>query len=693
MNLRITAHHQARHAYIYIRQSTPSQVEFNKESTERQYALVEKAEVLGWDSTQIQVLDGDLGKSGQRSENRIDFHRLIAAVGLGEVGAVFALEASRLSRSQSDWHRLLELCTLSNTLLIDHDGVYDPNDFNDRMILGFKGSMSATELHAMKLRLQGAKIHKAQKGELRCTPPAGYVYDERRMLVFDYDESVVASLQLFFEQFKKLGSAYKVMRYFGQNNLLFPKRVWGSEQLKWGPLGHNRVINILHNPTYTGTYAYGKRKSQPIIENGQVIKVAKVKLPMEEWRVVLHDHHPAYLTWESYLDNRLQLKRNQTYTNTGKPKGIQRQGAALLTGLVICGRCGRKMTTRYSGDQGQRPYYVCNGYRFQGGRGEVCWSVYTPPIDKTLEKHLLTFLTEDQLSLSLEVLEHIIQEAQNLDKQWQLRLERTHYEAQRIERQYNAAEPENRLVVRTLEARWNKKLQELERLEQDYKKNREELRLSISQEERKQILELASDLPKLWKAPTTKKSERKEMLGLLVKKISLTPQEEPVRQTHIQILWHTNSITELWVARPSPKESITTPSQVIEAIREHITGRTDQQMADKLNALGYRSGLGRSFTKSSVSWIRFKYGISKFVITSQFAAKGEPREDGRYSTQALAKRFGVSINTIHYWRKKGVIPGIQEVSNGPWWHQITNEVLTELRLKIRRSKSTPNLEP
>jgi len=298
MNHKILPTHLQQQAIVYLRQSTPQQVESNRESTERQYALAQRARDLGWDTSQIQVFDGDLGKSGQSTTGRMDFQRLIAAVGLGEVGAVFALEASRLSRSQADWHKLLDICALTDTLVIDHDGIYNPNDFNDRVILGFKGTWSHTELHGIRLRLQGAKLHKVNKGELRCTPPTGYVYDNSGQLVLDPDEGVVATIQLLFEQFQRLGTAFKVMTYFAQQQLPFPRRVWESGSmgvLRWGSLNLGRILAILHNPTYTGTCVYGRHRSQPMIEAGQVTRVRTQQLPRDQWRVVIHNTHPAYI--------------------------------------------------------------------------------------------------------------------------------------------------------------------------------------------------------------------------------------------------------------------------------------------------------------------------------------------------------------------------------------------------------------
>jgi DNA invertase Pin-like site-specific DNA recombinase len=409
-------------------------VEYNRESTERQYALAERAQQLGWDNSQIQVLDGDLGKSGQTTTGREDFHRLMAAVGLGEVGAVFALEASRFSRSQADWHKLLDICALTDTLVIDHDGIYNPNDFNDRVLLGFKGTWSHTELHGMRLRLQGAKLNKAKKGELRTAPPTGYIYDVDGKLVFDPDEGVVAAISLVFQQFRLLGTAFKVMRYFNSNQILFPRRVWRPGEngtLKWGHVNHSRILAILHNPTYSGTYVYGRRRSQPVINAGQVTKMKTQLLPQSDWTVMIHHAHPAYISWEEFQSNQQQLILNCGAIMADGRRGSAREGNALLQGLVICGKCGRRMSPRYHGIGGKRTTYQCDSLRQQDGVHGICWSVPGEAIDVAVANYLLQALSESNLDISLAVLNELEQNAQQQEHQWQLRLERACYEAER----------------------------------------------------------------------------------------------------------------------------------------------------------------------------------------------------------------------------------------------------------------------
>lgn len=692
MNHKILPTHLQRQAIVYLRQSTPQQVETNRESTERQYALAQRARDLGWDTSQIQVFDGDLGKSGQSAIGRMDFHRLMAAVGLGEVGAVFALEASRLSRSQADWHKLLDICALTDTLVVDHDGIYNPNDFNDRVILGFKGTWSHTELHGIRLRLQGAKLHKANKGELRCAPPTGYVYDNSGQLVLDPDEGVVATIQLLFEQFRRLGTAFKVMSYFAQQQIPFPRRVWEAGSigvLRWGSLNLGRILAILHNPTYTGTYVYGRRRSQPIIEAGQVTRLRTQQLPRDQWRVVIHNTHPAYLSWEQFLDNESQLQRNNVALSPEGRQGSAREGMALLQGLIICGKCGRRMSPRYHGKGGKRVTYQCDQRRQKDGDYGICWSVAGAAIEVAVTEHVLEAVTASQLDLSLSVLEELEQITQQQHRQWQLRLERVRYEAERAERQFDAVEPENRLVARTLEKRWNEKLQEVAQLEQAYMQAQQVQRLELSDIQRHQILQLAQDLPTIWQAPTTTVQERKEMLGLLVKQIALTPIDEPERCTKIQLLWHTGSITEVMTKRPTIQQRLGTSEMVIQAVRELAYGRTDDKIADALNERGLTSATGRSFTASSVAWIRLKFKIPKPESDNRVAFHLGIREDGFYSTRALAQELGVGINTIHYWREQGVVPAMRETPHGPWWHTVTPEVLQTLRQKIRRVPLKP----
>ena len=449
----------------------------------------------------------------------------------------------------------------------------------------------------------------------------------------------------------------------------------------------SRYLAILHNPLYTGTYVYGRRRSQPVVEAGQVTRMRTLQKPQHEWTVVLPNAHPAYISWEQYVANTEQLTRNRT--NVLSVAGRPREGAALLQGLVLCGRCGRRMSVRYQGTGGRRPVYECQRRRLHDGQGGVCWTVPARSIDAAVEAHVLAAVTPANLELALEVLTQFEQDAAERDRQWQLQLERAHYEARRAERQYEAVDPDHRLVARTLERRWNETLQQLQELEQAYTTAQRTQRLDITPQERQQILRLAADLPAVWRAPTTTQAERKELLGLLIKQIALTPVEAPQRQTRVQLLWHTTATTDLEVPRMRPTERIRTSPQVIEAIAALASGRTDATIAEALNAQGLSSGRGTPFTTKAVAWIRHHYQIRKPGSDRQIAARTTARADGRYSTRALATRLGVSIATIHYWREQGILPAIQELPGGPWWHEITPEVLERLRTHIRRAPVQP----
>jgi DNA invertase Pin-like site-specific DNA recombinase len=686
MNSKIRTAHLERRAVVYLRQSTANQIELHRESTERQYALADRALSLGWDKSQISVLDSDLGKSGQTTTGREDFHRLMAAVGLGEVGAVLALEASRFSRSQADWHKLLDICALTDTLVIDLDGIYDPNDFNDRVILGFKGTWSHTELHGMRLRLQGAKLNKAKKGELRCSPPTGYIYDPQGNLVLDPDEGVVAAIQLVFQKFRELGTAFKVMRYFCVNQIPLPRRRWRPGHigtLHWGSANLSRITALLHNPTYTGTYVYGRRRSLNVIENGQIKKVKIQLLPQDEWKVVIYNAHEAYISWEEYLSNCERLKHNSPISLSDGSQGTPREGKALLQGLVICGKCGRRMSPRYHGTGGCRAAYECSQARKLDGSMGVCWTVAAAAIDTAVEVHVLEAFSSEQIDISLAVLSELENQAAETDKTWQLRLERARYEASRAFRQYDATEPENRLVARTLEKRWNEKLQQLAELEEAYQTAHFVERLELTQAQRQQILQLANDIPTIWHASSTTNQERKEILGLLVKQIALTPIDTPKRSTRIQILWHTGAISELIATRPTNADKYRTPKEVIQLIEELAPGRTDTEIAGELNRRGLLNTTGRAFTKKGVAWLRWKYGIDK-PLSDPIVAKSGVSQSGYYSTSALAEKLGVGIHTIYYWRDKGIIQAFQETDRSPWWYIVTPEVLETLRKKIHR---------
>ncbi|RKH75080.1 recombinase family protein [Corallococcus sp. AB045] len=691
MNSKVRPEHLARPVRVYIRQSTLMQVHEHRESTERQYALVELAKKLGWDAAQVEVIDEDLGQSGASATSRKGFQRLTAEVSMGKVGAVLSLEVSRLARSSADWHRLLDLCALSDTLIIDDDGVYDANDFNDRLVLGMKGTMSDAERHAMRLRLQGGILHKAKKGQLVFSPPTGYVF-ENGALVFDPDEQVQRAVRLLFERFRLEGSVSGTVRYFNHHQLLFPTRRAHRDapaQIEWHPLSVPRALAVLRNPAYAGAYAWGRNRDRHALVDGVVRRKHEKLQAREQWHAFLPDAHPAYLPWKQHVENLRRVEENSAGFTRAPGRGAVRNGPALLQGLTICGRCGRRMNPVYP--LADLPCYQCSLRPY----GEAnCWSTVAHRIDAKVSEAVLQSFAPPELDLSLAVLKQVEHQSAEVDRQWKLRLERVRYEAQRAERQYNAVEPENRVVARTLETRWNQKLQEVAQVEREYEQARSTPGLELSDKDKKKILALARELPKLWSAPTTTNADKKRILRLLIQDVVLVPVDVPQRSTRIRILWRTGAASELRVARPTMDEARRMPPQVLEEIRrlsrQHLS---DPQIAEELNRRGFKSNRksrsGR-FTQSSVATLRRRKGIQAGRRSGWSSVQVPERdEQGRYSIRGLTACFGVTASMVLYWVKSGQLTPVPDHvpmrgrSKQPLWFEMTPE-LQALLARARR---------
>ncbi|MCP5074859.1 MAG: recombinase family protein [Rhodobacteraceae bacterium] len=677
--------HLQRQALIYIRQSTLMQVRDNTGSTTRQYDLARRAQELGWPQQRITVIDQDQGRSGATRVGRDGFEHLIAEVGLGRAGAVFSLEASRLARSCSDWYRLLEICALSDTLVIDDTDVYDPGQYNDRLLLGFRGTMSEAELHWLRSRLIGGKLAKAERGELRFRPPTGYVFDPAKRLVFDPDEEIQHAVRLLFEQFTQRGTAMAVVRHFAQHKLRFPTRCWGGSaegEVVWQPLSHARGLYILHDPFYAGVYVYGRTKtrSHPLPGETPRIKGHTRWLKRADWPIVLYDHHPAYLSWAQFLQNEQQLDDNRTLPDDAR-RGANREGAALLQGIALCGHCGRRMTIRYL--KGNIPSYECNQLHKQLG-GKTCQSTRGDAIDRAVAEALLAAMTPAQLEISMATFEALEAQAQQLDQQWRRRLERARYEAELARRYYMAVDPENRLVNRTLEQNWNEKLTAIEQLEREYADLPATQRPALGGAERERIMALAQDLPALWQAPTTSQTERKQLLRLLIKDVTISKQG---RVIPIAIRWQTNACTRLEITRPKPSPiARRTAPEVIERIRALAPTRTEAQIAEQLNAEGFKPGASDVFTAGKVNWIRYAHRIVHGCPQAPGACPDGQRGDGRYSAKAAAEQLNVDVSTIADWCNAGRLDFVQTAPHGPRWILLTPEGIAELRKPHRQRK-------
>jgi DNA invertase Pin-like site-specific DNA recombinase len=683
---KVRPEHLDRQALIYVRQSTLIQVRDNTGSTARQYDLVQRALDLGWPREHIVVIDQDQGHSGVAASGRDGFQFLIAEVGLGRAGAVLSLEASRLARSCSDWYRLIEICALAGTLVIDEEGIYDPNQYNDRLLLGFKGTMSEAELHWLRNRLLGGKLEKAQKGQLHFRPPTGLVYDPTGQLVLDPDEQVQGAVRLLFDLFSQLSSALAVVKHFGTHRLLFPTRLWGGErdgELVWEPLRLGRVLAILHNPAYAGTYVYGRTQTRTHTLPGEAprIKGRTRQVKPQDWPIALHDVHPAYITWDQFLYNQQRLDDNRTF-HPEEQRGAVREGSALLQGIVLCGHCGQRMTVRYLQD-GAIPSYECRRAHTDLAQ-KTCLCVRGDGIDAAVAQVFLEAMQPAQLEISLAALDQIDLRARQIDRQWQLRLERAQYEADLARRRFCAVDPENRLVTRSLERDWNAKLAEVERIEHDYAAQPKLVARLATPEERQRILALAQNLPLIWHAPTTTQAERKQLLRFLIKDVTLNKTTSTI---HIGIRWQTEAVTELDIPRPktAPEARRTDPA-IVDRIRTLAANHTDAEIATLLNGQDLHPGLGGCFTASKVQWIRFAYHIASGCPQAPGLCPTGQRADGRYSARAAAELLNVNVSTIADWCESGQLDAIRAKPHGPRWITLSPEIIAKLRKPERQHR-------
>lgn len=641
MHQKVNADHLKRDAYLYIRQSTLRQVVENTESTKRQYALRQSAVALGWPMERIIVIDCDLGQSGASAADREGFQKLVAEVGMGKAGIVLGLEVSRLARNSTDWHRLLEICALTDTLLLDEDGVYDPSHFNDRLLLGLKGTLSEAELHVLRARLQGGILNKARRGELQCPLPVGFVYNAEGRPVLDPDKQVQDSLRFFFETFQRVGSACGVVKIFHQQDLLFPRRLKKGPRkgdLVWAELVHSRVLEILHNPRYAGAFAYGRTHTRKRIDGKSCLKV-----PRDQW-LLIPDAHAGYITWEEYNDNQRQLRENAQSLGEDRRKSPPREGPALLQGLVICGICGSRMTVRYHSRRGHIfPDYYCQRDGIEHG-GPPCQRVNGEAIDRALGELLIEVMTPVTLDLALAVQQELESRLEEVDRLRQKQVERARYEADAAQRRYLLVDPANRLVADVLEAEWNTRLRALAQAQEEYERQRRADESHLDDTKRAQILTLASDFPRLWQDPKTPDRERKRMVRLLVEDVTLVQGE----RISIHIRFQGGATRTLSVERPpgAPECRKTKPT-VIQEIDRLLDDYTEEEIAPILNANGFRSGTGQPFRRSLVFRLRKAY-----KLVDRFTRL---RNAGMLTLAEMAQRLNLCSCSVKDWRDLGLL--------------------------------------
>lgn len=681
---KIRPDHLDRLAVIYVRQSTLFQVRENTGSTTRQYDLVKRAADLGWTQASIQVVDQDQGQSGSSTIGRDGFQWLVAEVGLGHVGAVLSLEVSRLARSCSDWYRLLEICALTDTLVIDDEGVYDPGAHNDRLLLGFKGSMSEAELHWLKSRLQGGKLTKAEQGQLRFRLPIGLVYDPVGRIVLDPDEAVQEAVRLVFSLFEQSTSALAVVSAFARQHLRFPTRWWGgkrADELIWSRLSHERVLNILHSPLYAGAYVYGRTKFRSRLLPGEEprVKGRTRRLPQEDWPIVLLDAHPGYITWEQFLHNQRQLDDNRTW-RAEEHRGAVREGPSLLQGIILCGSCGRRMGIRYQRN-GSVLMYECHQLHSQLA-ARTCQTMRGDRIDQAVVACFLEAIEPAHLEVALAALDQVEARAKQVENQWHRQIERAQYEADLARRRYKAVDPDNRLVARSLEKEWNETLAEVDKLEREHQLVPKPAALLLTTAQREQIRRLAHDLPAIWHASTTTFVERKQLMRWLIKDVTLSKRGNVI---DVAIRWQTEALTALSIPRykMSWEEHQTSP-HVVERVREWSPTHTATQIATLLNEEGLRPGLGGSFTASKVDWIRVAYSIPLACPEGPGFCPSGQRGDGRYSALAAAELLNVNVSTIADWCNAGILESVRAHPHGPRWISLTPDIIEKLRKPTQR---------
>ena len=687
---KITNAHLAKLAYVYVRQSSLSQVIRHAESTNLQYELVERAAQLGWPDDRIKVIDEDLGKSGTSTDLRLGFQHLTAEIGLGKVGIVLSIDVSRLSRNNADWYQLLELCSLFGVLIADGESLYDPREYTDRLLLGLTGMMSEAELHQIKLRMHNGERHKAERGELRLPLPVGLLRLRENEVVLHPDEEVQSRIRLVFQKFRELGAARAVVRYLQRENLYLPSRPLrgpAPHEVIWQSARTSAVLGILKNPAYAGAYVYGRSLRDPTRRKPGHPDSGTVHLPIEQWSVVIQGVYPAYITWEEFLANQQHLADNQSRYRQDHP-GVPRKGQALLQGIVRCGRCGARMLMHYSGPKSQFPVYTCRYARQQLQHGH-CQEVRALGLDEEVERLVLAALAPDKIALALSALEQIEAEQASLRQQWQIRLERAQYEAERARRQYNAVEPENRLVARNLECLWEQKLRTVEKLEQDFQTWLRQRHLELTPSDYEEILALGENLPKVWKAPTTTSADRKQIIRLVIKDV-IADQHREKGKVWFQLNWQTGAISEHWYNRRVRGYADYADWERLEQrIRElHAGQKMDEEIAAVLNAEGFRTPHHWPFTSDLIWILRKQLGLPT-VIHQGF--NPDRWEDGTYSVFGAAKELGVFKGTIYAWIYGGRLQAQQLGKGTPWKIHLDEEKIAALKSHLDRVKRSKEM--
>jgi DNA invertase Pin-like site-specific DNA recombinase len=683
---KVQARHLKRNVYLYVRQSTLRQVLENTESTQRQYALQGRAVALGWRQEQVIVIDSDLGQSGACAADRAGFQRLVTEVSLGHAGIVMGLEVSRLARNSTDWHRLLELCALADTLILDEDGVYDPAHFNDRLLLGLKGTMSEAELHVLRARLRGGILNKARRGELEVRLPIGFVYDAQQRVQLDPDARVQESIRQLFRTFRRTASATATVKAFREQGLTFPRRVFHGPhkgEVLWGELEHSRVLRVLHHPRYAGAFCFG-RSRQRHHPDGHTLCV---RLPREDWTALIHDAHAAYITWEDYEQNLQVLRDNAHAQGSDRERGAPREGPALLQGLAVCAVCGERMTLRYHTYRGRQvPDYLCQRRGIEQAR-PICQQISGAALDEAIGGLLVETLTPLTLEVALAVQQELEQRVEECEQLRRQEVEQARYQSELARRRYLQVDPDNRLVADCLEADWNTALRALAQAQERYEHQRQAEAAGLTEAQRASILALAQDFPRLWNDPQTPDRERKRMVRLLIADVTLLKAGDITAQ----VRFHGGATHTLHLPLPKPAWlRRQTSSRVVRAIDTLLDDYTDAETAEQLNRQGLRSGEGGRFHRLMVARLRHAY-----ALPSRYARL---RARGLLTQAEIAARLEVCPHTVKHWRRAGLLVGHRYDDKGqclfePPGPDAPKKFQHQGKMPSRSARSTPNTNP
>jgi DNA invertase Pin-like site-specific DNA recombinase len=642
---KVTPRHLKRAALLYVRQSTMRQVFENTESTKRQYALRDRAVALGWPRDAIVVVDGDLGHTATAAGDREGFERVVTEVGMGRVGMVLGLEVSRLARNSSDWHRLLEICALTETLILDEDGVYDPAHFNDRLLLGLKGQMSEAEIYVMKARLHGGILSKALRGELPVPLPTGLVYDTQRKVQRDPDQQVQESFTFLFTTFDRTGSATATMKAFRKNEVLFPRRVRKGPQkgaLIWEPLHHQRVLQVLHNPRYAGAFVWGRRKERRLPNGHTAVKF----VAPDEWISLVPDAHAGYITWTQYQANQRRLIENAKAQGDDRRQSPPREGPALLQGLLLCGRCGDRMNVRYTMRRGgqQVPLYLCDRDRTRVG-ARTCQSIPGASLDEAIGALLVEMVTPLTLEVALTVQDEIQSRLADASRLRTMQVERAQYEADLARQRFMRVDPNHRLVADGLEADWNAKLRALQDAQERCDREHAADRAPLTEEQRARVLALAVDFPRLWRDPKTPPRERKRLIRFLIEDVTVT--REDTITAHAR--FRGGSTRTLTLPIPLRAWELTKTSAAVRAeVDTLLESHTPGRIATILNQHGHRSGNGRPFTRKMV--------VDLVKDNDAFTSRYDRlRHKGCLTQEEMAERLGITPPTVRTWARHGLL--------------------------------------